>query len=47
MMVTHDPKAVSFLDRVVFVQDGQIVDHVALGGPDDVERILVKMGELE
>jgi putative ABC transport system ATP-binding protein len=28
VMVTHDPKAASFADRVVFLADGQIVDEM-------------------
>jgi putative ABC transport system ATP-binding protein len=47
VMVTHDPKAASYADRIVFLKDGQIVDRRMLGEADDVERILAKMGELE
>jgi putative ABC transport system ATP-binding protein len=47
VMVTHDPKAASYADRVVFLKDGQIVDRMALGQADDVERILARMGALE
>jgi putative ABC transport system ATP-binding protein len=47
VMVTHDPKAASYADRVVFLQDGRVVDQMRLGEADDVERILAKMGELE
>jgi putative ABC transport system ATP-binding protein len=47
VMVTHDPKAASYADRVVFLQDGQIVDQMVLGRPDDVERILARIGDLE
>jgi len=28
VMVTHDPKAASFADRVIFLKDGQIVDEL-------------------
>ena len=28
-MVTHDPNAASYADRVVFLVDGQIVDELA------------------
>jgi putative ABC transport system ATP-binding protein len=29
VMVTHDPKAASFSDRVIFLQDGKVVDEMA------------------
>ena len=29
VMVTHDPVAASYADRVVFLADGQIVDEIA------------------
>ncbi|HEY4378553.1 MAG TPA: ABC transporter ATP-binding protein, partial [Acidimicrobiales bacterium] len=29
VMVTHDPTAAAYADRVVFLADGQIVDDVA------------------
>jgi len=47
VMVTHDPRAASYADRIVFLQDGRIVDHMTLGAVDDVERVLSKMAELE
>ena len=47
VMVTHDPKAASYAGRVIFLQDGQIVDQLALGETNDVERILARMGALE
>ncbi len=47
VMVTHDPKAASYAGRVIFLQDGQIVDQLALGETNDVERILANMGALE
>ena len=28
MMVTHDPTAASYADRVVFLADGRIVDEI-------------------
>ena len=28
VMVTHDPVAASFADRVLFLADGRIVDHL-------------------
>jgi len=32
VMVTHDPVAASYADRVVFLADGRIVDDVAAPG---------------
>jgi putative ABC transport system ATP-binding protein len=42
-MVTHDPIAAAYADRVVFLVDGRIVDELA--GPSAGE-ILDKMKEL-
>lgn len=44
VMVTHDPKAASYADRVVFLADGQIVDQMEAPTPD---RILERMKHLE
>lgn len=44
VMVTHDPKAASYADRVVFLADGQIVDQMEDPTPD---RILERMKHLE
>jgi len=43
VMVTHDPKAASYADRVVFLADGRIVDELREPNPD---AILDKMREL-
>jgi putative ABC transport system ATP-binding protein len=43
VMVTHDPVAASYADRVVFLQDGKIVDEIA--GPTP-ETVLDKMKQL-
>jgi putative ABC transport system ATP-binding protein len=37
VMVTHDPRAASLADRVVFLRDGEIVAEVAGG---DVDRVI-------
>jgi putative ABC transport system ATP-binding protein len=42
-MVTHDPVAAAYTDRVVFLADGRIVDE--LRHPDR-EQILHKMQQL-
>ena len=36
VMVTHDPVAASYADRVVFLADGRIVDDMAAPTPDSV-----------
>ncbi len=38
VIVTHNPTAAAFADRVVFLQDGALV-HEILGGPFDVSAI--------
>ncbi|MCD6639890.1 MAG: ABC transporter ATP-binding protein, partial [Nocardioides sp.] len=43
VMVTHDPVAASYTDRVVFLADGRIVDE--LRDPDR-DSILERMGRL-
>ena len=43
VMVTHDPVAAAFTDRVVFLADGRVVDE--LRGPTR-EQVLKKMQEL-
>jgi putative ABC transport system ATP-binding protein len=43
VMVTHDPRAASYTDRVIFLADGKVVDE--LRQPTD-ERVLEKMKEL-
>ena len=44
VMVTHDPVAASYTDRVVFLADGSVVDE--LRGPT-AESVLEKMGALQ
>ena len=44
VMVTHDPVAASYTDRVLFLADGKIVDE--LRNPDR-ETILERMGRLQ
>ena len=36
VMVTHDPSAASYADRVVFLADGKIVDEMDGPTPDRV-----------
>jgi putative ABC transport system ATP-binding protein len=47
-MVTHDPRAASYAERVVFLKDGQIVRELApRQGGHSPDEILAVMGELE
>ncbi|MDH5606999.1 MAG: ABC transporter ATP-binding protein [Anaerolineae bacterium] len=48
IMVTHDPKAASYADRVVFLNDGEIISQIA--PPDrriDVNAVIAAMAELD
>jgi putative ABC transport system ATP-binding protein len=47
-MVTHDLRAASYADRVVFLKDGQIVRELpSTEGGHSVEVIMEVMAELE
>ena len=45
VMVTHDPVAASYADRVLFLADGQIVDEMSAPTPDRVLDRLKSFGE--
>jgi putative ABC transport system ATP-binding protein len=50
-MVTHDPKAASYADRIVFLRDGREIDRLVLS-PDDplpqrIRQIIEKLEALE
>mgnify|MGYP005839415363 FL=1 len=50
VMVTHDPRAASYADRIVFLKDGRIVYELKNGKDgrgQDVNRIVAVMAELE
>jgi len=48
VMVTHDPHAASYADRVVFLKDGRLVRELpASDGNHDPQLILQVIGELE
>ena len=51
VMVTHDPRAASYADRVVFLKDGRIVQHLTIkaksGESEDIRSIMRVMRELE
>ena len=44
VMVTHDPVAASYADRVVFLTDGRVVDELA---DPTAESVLARMAHLE
>ncbi|MFZ3062652.1 MAG: ABC transporter ATP-binding protein, partial [Actinomycetota bacterium] len=46
VMVTHDPQAAAYADRVVFLKDGSIVDEVELGEKIDAAPIIARLKEL-
>jgi len=44
VMVTHDPVAASYADRVLFLADGRIVDDVAAPGTGVIAERLTRLG---
>ena len=44
VMVTHDPVAASYADRVVFLRDGQIVSELFQPTPGSVLDQLKRLG---
>ncbi|RCK73834.1 MAG: Cell division transporter, ATP-binding protein FtsE [Anaerolineae bacterium] len=48
VMVTHDPKAASYADRVVFLKDGEIVNEItSQNGSVPIDQIMAIMAKLE
>ncbi|MCX8061381.1 MAG: ABC transporter ATP-binding protein [Anaerolineales bacterium] len=48
VMVTHDPKAASYADRVVFLKDGEIVNEIiSQNGSVSIDQIMSLMATLE
>jgi putative ABC transport system ATP-binding protein len=45
VMVTHDPIAASYAERVVFLADGRIVDELLDPNPDAVLDKMRKLGD--
>ncbi|MCL2781348.1 MAG: ABC transporter ATP-binding protein [Actinomycetia bacterium] len=45
VMVTHDPVAASYADRVVFLADGRIVDDLLAPDVDAIASRLARLGE--
>ena len=46
LMVTHDPAAAVFADRVIFLSDGAIVRELRLEGDENVEAVIASLAEL-
>jgi putative ABC transport system ATP-binding protein len=46
VMVTHDPVAAAYTDRVVFLADGHVVDEVRNPDREGVLEIMARMTEL-
>jgi putative ABC transport system ATP-binding protein len=49
VVVTHDAKAASFADRVIFLRDGHIVDRLKMTGDqsEDIRQIQRNLRALE
>lgn len=51
IMVTHDPRAASYADRIVFLRDGHEIDHLVLLQedplPQRIRQIIEKLETLE
>lgn len=49
LMVTHDPLAASYCQRIVFIKDGQLVDEIQQnnGQKQFYDEIMVKLAEIE
>ena len=45
VMVTHDPKAASYADRVIFLADGRIVETLEGATTDEVAEQLAHLGD--
>jgi len=44
-MVTHDPVAASYANRVIFLVDGKIVDELVEPTPDGVLDMMKSLGD--
>jgi putative ABC transport system ATP-binding protein len=46
--VTHDPRAATYADRVVFLRDGQVISEVKYDGVDETsQRLRIVMEAIE
>ncbi|MFF4416509.1 ABC transporter ATP-binding protein [Streptosporangium sp. NPDC001559] len=46
VMVTHDPVAASYADRVLFLAEGTLVDEMYAAGPDAIAGRMASLGRL-
>ena len=46
LMVTHDPRIAAHADRIVFMQDGKIIDDTRIAGSEDARVAMKKAGLL-
>ncbi len=44
VMVTHDPIAAAYADRVVLLADGRVVDELAAPGAEQIAERLIRLG---
>jgi putative ABC transport system ATP-binding protein len=44
VMVTHDPVAASYADRVLFLAEGELVDEVHAAGPETIAQRMSMLG---
>jgi putative ABC transport system ATP-binding protein len=42
-MVTHDPIAASYADRILFLADGLVVDDLPRSTPEEISRYMLGM----
>ncbi|MBO4204476.1 ABC transporter ATP-binding protein [Micromonospora echinofusca] len=47
IMVTHDPVAAAYADRVVFLADGRLVHDLTAPRPDQVRDVLGRLGDAD
>ncbi|MGD8750348.1 MAG: ABC transporter ATP-binding protein [Anaerolineales bacterium] len=47
LLVTHDPQVAGFAERVIFMQDGRLVDEVEVTVPEDGDVMLSRLVGLE
>ena len=45
VMVTHDPRSASYADKVLFLEDGEIVRHLDDPTPDSVLDVIREIGD--
>ena len=45
VMVTHDPNAASYADRVIFLVDGKVVDEIISPDPDLILDHMKRLGD--